>query len=95
MAATIIINSIIPLIYCFGKYQSDSGMHRKSLEWLEQMSPEQNHLITKWMKMGLSAKKAGNTQSLIELKKEYCDRRRCLECDIGKQILKTTDEQTF
>jgi hypothetical protein len=92
MCDCIIINSIIPLLYTYGKITPDVAALRKSLDWLGQIPGEENHLIAEWKRIGVTVKKASGSQALIELKKEYCDRRRCLACDIGKQLLRMPGE---
>jgi hypothetical protein len=87
MCDNIIINSIIPLLYTYGKLNPDQATLQKSIGWLQQMPPEQNQLIEGWKKTGISVKKAAGSQALIELKKQFCDQRKCLECEIGKQLL--------
>jgi len=41
-----------------------------------------------WKRVGVSVRKAAASQALTELKKQYCDQRKCLDCEIGKQLLK-------
>jgi hypothetical protein len=84
---SIIINSIIPLLYTYGKIIPDPVSLKKSVSWLEQMPAEQNHFMQGWKRIGIPVKKAAGSQALIELKKQYCDQRKCLECDIGKALL--------
>jgi hypothetical protein len=84
----IIINSIIPLLYTYGKMIPDQAILKKAIAWLEQMPAEQNHVLEGWKRIGISVKKAAGSQSLIELKKHFCDQRKCLECEIGKQLLR-------
>ncbi len=87
MCDNIIINGIIPLLYTYGKLNPDQAALQKSIGWLRQMPPEQNQLMEGWKKTGISVKKAAGSQALIELKKQFCDQRKCLECEIGKQLL--------
>lgn len=83
----IIINGIIPLLYTYGKIIPDGNILRKSLSWMEQMPAEQNQLLEGWKRIGVSVQKASCSQALIELKKQFCDQRKCLECDVGKYLL--------
>jgi Protein of unknown function (DUF2851) len=83
----IIINSIIPLLYTYGKLVPDRSILKKSLDWLEEMPAENNQLLDGWKRIGVSVKRAAGSQALIELKKQFCDQRKCLECEIGKQLL--------
>jgi len=57
---------------------------------LEQLPAEKNTLITGWNALGLKADTAARGQALIELKNEYCGKRRCLSCGIGNQLLRST-----
>ena len=91
MCNNIIINSIIPLLYTYGKMIPDQATLKKSVSWLEQMPAEQNQLMTGWKRIGISVKKASGSQALIELKKQFCDKRKCLECEIGKHLLLPSD----
>lgn len=88
MCDNIIINSIIPLLYTYGKIVPDSYVLKKAIKWLEQIPAENNHLIRGWKRIGITVKKAVGSQALTELKKQYCDQRKCLECEIGKHLLK-------
>ena len=87
MCNNIIINSIIPLLYAYGKMIPDPVSLKKSISWLEQIPAEHNHCMQGWKRMGMSVKKSSGSQALIELKKQFCDQRKCLECDIGKELL--------
>ena len=61
----------------------------KSTELFETIRPEENVIVANWKSIGIAAKSAGKTQSLIELKNNYCSEKKCLFCSIGAQILKT------
>lgn len=81
------INGYIPFIFFTG-LEKDSIRHREtSLSFLEQTSGEENHVITEWSRLGLSAANALQTQALMMLKSAYCDKRRCLECRLGAWLL--------
>jgi Protein of unknown function (DUF2851) len=87
MCDNIIINSIIPLLYTYGKMIPDTSILNKAISWLEQIPAEHNQLMLGWKRIGVSVKKAAGSQALTELKKQFCDQRKCLECDIGNQLL--------
>jgi hypothetical protein len=55
---------------------------------LNQVSPENNAIIDKFTSFGIKAKNAFESQSLLQLKNEYCNKSRCLECAIGMELLK-------
>jgi hypothetical protein len=83
----IIINSIVPLLYTYGKLIPDPTSLKKSISWLEQLPAERNHCMFGWKQIGITVKKATGSQALFELKKQYCDQRNCLECDIARELL--------
>jgi hypothetical protein len=56
---------------------------------LNQVQPEANAIIDKFSYFGLKAKNAFETQALLQLKNEYCNKSRCLECTIGIELLKS------
>ena len=88
MADSLLINTVIPLIFTYGQYHHDEKIKTKALLWLDQIKAEKNTIISGFQKLNFVSNTAFDSQSLIELKNEYCDRRRCLECSIGGSILK-------
>ena len=67
---------------------NDLGEYReRALEILEALPPEKNAIIRRWEETGIGAESAFYSQALIRLKKEYCDRGRCLECGMGLKII--------
>jgi hypothetical protein len=88
MCDNIIINSIIPMLYTYGKMIPDATALKKSITWLAQMPAEHNELMKCWKRIGVSVKKAAGSQALTELKKQFCDQRKCLECEIGRYLLR-------
>ena len=90
MVENIIINTIIPVIFAYGHLHKDALHKDKALNWLVELSPEKNHITDKWNKAGIENKNAFDSQSLIELKTHYCDKRRCLECAVGNALMKNS-----
>jgi len=84
----IIINTIVPFLFLYGKRKGDARMQDKALNVLEDLRPEQNRIIRGWKKVGMNAQSAYQSQALLQLKSAYCDQRRCLECAIGNALLK-------
>lgn len=84
----IIINTVIPILFVYGKHKSDSGMVEKALKLLTLLPPEKNSIIEKWKQYGVKPINAGNTQALIQLQNNYCKQKNCLNCAVGVDILK-------
>ncbi|MEO1515992.1 MAG: DUF2851 family protein [Bacteroidota bacterium] len=84
----IIINIIAPMLFLYGRRQADDGYTQQAMQLLESLPRESNGDIQRWKSLGVQADSAFQTQALLQLKRQYCDRHRCLECAIGHQILK-------
>ncbi len=83
----LVINTIVPLQFAYaqslGKEISESLM-----QLLQTISPEKNIVIEKFANFGLQSKNAFETQSLLQLKNNYCSKGKCLQCEIGTQLMK-------
>lgn len=90
MAENIIINTVVPVVFAYGLFHNNQTYKDKAVEWLAQTKGEQNSIIKSWKFFGVSAENALQTQGLLELKKHYCDVRKCLDCAAGNKILKQT-----
>ncbi len=83
----ILINTVVPLLFAYGKKNNIEKYCTRALTILEELKPERNSIINEFRKHNINPKNAADTQALIQLKKEYCDKRKCLYCKIGYQIL--------
>jgi len=84
----LLINVIIPYQYAAGVYQQQPALQQKAINWLSSLPAERNALIKQWQRAGATSETALESQALIELKKYYCEARRCLDCSIGRYLLK-------
>ncbi|MCK4919427.1 MAG: DUF2851 family protein [Bacteroidales bacterium] len=84
---SIIINSIVPFLFYYGKFTNKEAVKQNSIKILEDLPAENNEIIKKWNKFGIVAENAFDSQALIELKTQFCHKQRCMECMIGHQIL--------
>ena len=84
----LIINTVIPFLYAYGKYRASDILIERATEFLEGIKPENNYIVRMWKECGLEAVHAGDSQALIQLKKNYCDTRKCLYCRIGYEFFK-------
>ena len=83
----LLINSILPLKYCYSKYLGKPNIENL-LSLLRIIEPESNSIIQKFNTKDMTIENALHTQALLELKKNYCDKQQCLECAIGNKLLK-------
>ncbi len=83
----IIINTIIPLQFAYAKSQGKE-ISEDLIQLLNEVSPEKNAILDKFSSFGIKSKNAFESQSLLQLKNEYCNKSRCLDCAIGMELLK-------
>ncbi len=84
----IIINTVVPLLYAYGMAHQGEVLKDKATDLLTQLPAENNFIIRQWKTCGLTVKSAADSQALIQLKREYCDRMDCLRCRFGYENLK-------
>ena len=87
-ADLLLINTAIPVLFAVGRHRQKEEYCDRAFDFLEQLKAEQNHIIRMWRECGLDVQSAGDSQALIQLKKEYCDRKDCLRCRFGYEYLK-------
>jgi hypothetical protein len=87
MIQNLIINTVVPALFAYGMFNKDDRYVKKALSWLTETDPEKNSIINIFQIEGIRIENAADTQALLELKKNYCDKRRCLECELGIQLL--------
>ena len=86
-AIILVINVAVPLLIAYGTRHGDEEMTRRAFEWLQQLPPESNSIITRFASAGLRARDAFTTQALIQLRRRYCETHSCLYCRIGHRLL--------
>ena len=88
----LIINTAIPMLFAYGRHKSNERLCDRAFDLLEQLRAENNHITRMWQQCGLEVRTAGDSQALIQLKREYCDRKDCLRCRIGYEYLKRSNQ---
>ncbi len=88
MIDNIIINTIVPVLFAYGHYHNEHIYKDKALSWLELTGPEKNNISNGFAALGISNKTAFDTQALIQLKNAYCNKKRCLDCCAGNQLIR-------
>ena len=84
---SMVINSMAPFLFLYGKYHDQESIQQRAIDMLTEIPAEHNSIIKSWKEAGIKANHAGHSQGLIHLKKNYCDQRNCLKCSIGYEIL--------
>lgn len=86
-ADLIVVNTIVPMLYAYGRHKGDESLCVRAMDFLESLRPEANNIVRMWRECGVTAQNAADSQALIQLKHAYCDRRDCLRCRIGYFML--------
>jgi hypothetical protein len=86
---SILINTIIPSIFVYGSQRGLEEYKERAINLLESMSAENNSIVRKWNEFGIETPNAFYSQAVIQLKREYCEKLRCLNCRIGNEIICT------
>ena len=84
----IIINTVIPFLYAYGLHKADELLCERATGFLESLKAEDNHIIRHWSGAGLPVSTAADSQALLQLQKEYCDKKDCLRCRFGFEYLR-------
>lgn len=85
---TVLINVTAPVLFAYGRYVAEEQYCDRALALLEEIAPEKNNVTNAFVQLGIENKNAFQSQALLQLKKHYCDEKRCLECAVGNAILK-------
>ena len=83
----ILINTVVPFLFCYANHKNNDELKSTAIQMLEEVPAERNAIINGWHELGLKAETAFDTQALIQLKKQYCDEKKCLRCRIGHKVL--------
>lgn len=88
MQNALIINAVTPTIFAYGVQTNDQRKKEWAIEILETVPAEINNITKSWSELGIEARDASESQALIELRKNYCDKSNCLRCSICRKIMK-------
>ena len=91
----IAINTAIPSIFAYGRSHDKQVLCQQAFDMLDSLKCEDNNIIRMWRECGLEVNTAGDSQALIQLKKEYCDKKGCLRCRFGYEFLTGTHRNRF
>ncbi len=84
----IIINTVSPLLAAYSLQKDEPLWMERSLDFLTKVKPENNSIIRSWAELNWKAASAFDTQALIELKNNFCNKNQCLQCTIGSSIVR-------
>lgn len=84
----LIINTVVTFLYAYGLHKGNRVLCARAGSFLEELKAENNYITRMWEQCGMKASNAADSQALIQLKKDYCDKKKCLYCRIGYEYLK-------
>ncbi len=84
----LLINTAVPMLFAYGIKHKQSEYSERAFRLLEQLPPEKNTIVSSFVQAGIPVEHAGDSQALIQLKREYCEKKKCLYCRIGFRFLK-------
>ena len=88
MIDNILINTVIPILFAYGHYHNENTFKDKALQWLEHITAEKNSITKGFTSLDIENKTAFDSQALIQLKNEYCNKKRCLDCSVGNKLMR-------
>ncbi len=88
MIGNILINTVVPVLFAYGHYHGENMYKDKALQWLEDIKAEKNSITQGFASLNVENKTAFDSQALIQLKNEYCNKKRCLDCSIGNKLIR-------
>ncbi|MBQ6080000.1 MAG: DUF2851 family protein [Muribaculaceae bacterium] len=89
----VLINTVAPLYYARGEMTDDNEMIDCAVALLEDLRPEKNSIVTMFSNAGIRCDDALTSQALIQLRRNYCEARKCIYCRLGHRLL-ATDART-
>jgi hypothetical protein len=82
----LIINTIIPLKFSYAKAQGLT-VDDDLFKLIKEIKIENNSIVKKYLELKTIEKNALNSQGLLQLKQNYCDKNNCLQCAIGNSLI--------
>lgn len=84
----LLINTVSLFLFAYGKYTGQANYQTRAFYLLESIAAEKNSIISQYLDAGLVIDNAYQSQALLQLRKSYCNEKKCLNCGIGLKILK-------
>lgn len=84
---SLMINAVVPLLYAYGLQCGSDNHCAAAVDLLERLQPEHNSVVSVFTDAGIACDNAFSSQALIQLRREYCEPRKCLYCRLGHRIL--------
>lgn len=87
----LLINTVVPLTASYSIQKNEPRFLTKSIRLLEELPAEKNTISESWKELGLNIQNAFDSQAGIKWYKDFCSQKKCLQCDVGIQIMKKSN----
>ncbi len=84
---SLIINVAVPLLHARAASRGDDAAMERALDLLASLPPEDNSLVRLFTEAGIPCGDAFASQALVELRREYCEKKKCVYCRFGRRLL--------
>lgn len=84
---TLLINVAAPVMYAYAASRGDYQLEGRAMGLWEQLPAEDNHITRYFAGGGIQCSNAAQSQAVVHLKTQYCDRRKCIYCRLGHRLL--------
>ncbi|MET3499844.1 hypothetical protein ABIC45_001435 [Mucilaginibacter rubeus] len=84
----LLLNTVALFLFSYGKQHQQQYYISRGLKLLENLPAEKNNIIADFVNLGVKIETAFESQALLELKNNYCNYKKCLQCGVGNKILK-------
>ena len=85
----LLINVVVLFLFAYGKYYGIEKYIDRAIYFMESLPAEKNTIIKRFEAFEWVAENASQSQAILQLKKLYCDKKQCLHCRIGAEILRS------
>ena len=83
----LLINAWVPLLMEYGRQHGQQEYKDQAMQILSQIEAEDNRVVRLWKEAGIKVDNATESQAVLQLYNEYCKNKRCLECQLGYQVM--------
>ncbi|MCD6017048.1 MAG: hypothetical protein K0S53_169 [Bacteroidetes bacterium] len=89
---SIIINTIVPYLFFMSKNGNKTDLIEYGINLLSQLPAEVNKKTKEFVGLGINTESALESQAQIYLLDNFCSVKRCLSCQVGESLLKSSSK---
>ncbi|MDE7141933.1 MAG: hypothetical protein K2O33_03460, partial [Muribaculaceae bacterium] len=81
------INGAVPLLHARAASRGDDAAMEAAIDLLSARPPEENSVVRLFADAGIPCPDAFASQALVELRRNYCEKKKCIYCRFGRRLL--------